>query len=225
MKSARDFSIRLDHLVVCASGLSDGVTWFQELSGVQMPFGGKHPLMGTHNHLSALSEDSFIEIIAIDPEAGKTALPERGQRWYTMDDASHQQRVAVAPRLTTWVLATDNLDAALAKAREAGIDPGEPLDVTRGDLSWRLSVRSDGSLACGGVFPSLIEWTDHVNPVVRMQDQGIRLNQLNLQHTSPQLLKKALQAIGAAELVSVSEGEPALVADLRAGEHNFTLYS
>jgi len=75
---------RMDHLVVCASDLPAGVAWFENLSGVRLPKGGSHPLMGTHNHLSALSEDEFFEIIAIDPQAPGVDRPRWFNHSYTM---------------------------------------------------------------------------------------------------------------------------------------------
>jgi len=46
--------------------------------GVTIPFGGVHPLMGTHNHLLRLGAALFLEIIAPDPAAGPLPRP----RWF-----------------------------------------------------------------------------------------------------------------------------------------------
>ena len=77
MNPSSSLSCRLDHLVICARDLAQGVEWFGNLSGVQLPVGGQHPLMATHNHLTALSADSFLEVIAIDPDAPEPAFPAR----------------------------------------------------------------------------------------------------------------------------------------------------
>lgn len=210
---------RLDHLVVTASSCEQGVSWLQEISGVSLPFGGKHPLMGTHNHLTALSEDQFLEIIAIDPSA---SVPDRS-RWFNLDNKQHKAKIEKAPTLTTWVAATDNLDESLEAIRKLGIDPGVPVDLTRGELRWRLALKENGSLAYDGVFPILIEWPPEVNPVSQMRDQGIRLEKLVASHPQAALLIEAFERLGLARLISIQEGMPSLTADLTVNEHRFTL--
>jgi hypothetical protein len=63
----------VDHLVVAAATLEQGVAWCEATLGVTPGPGGRHALMGTHNRLlnlgSAAFPHSYLEIIAIDPEA------------------------------------------------------------------------------------------------------------------------------------------------------------
>jgi len=214
-------SAQLDHLVVCAQNCKDGVQWFEALSGVRIPAGGQHPLMATHNHLTALSEQSFLEIIAADPSAEPVAR----HCWFKLGDPSFQAQLSHSPLLTTWVVATQDLSAALAAATNAGIDAGEPVELTRGDLTWQLGLRADGTLACDGAFPILIQWPESVNPVKRMRDQGIRLQQLTLNYPQPDLLQQALAAIGVQHLANVEQGAVGLQADMQVSEHLFQLNS
>ncbi|MFK7855710.1 MAG: VOC family protein [Granulosicoccus sp.] len=215
--SKNSLHCRFDHLVVCAHTCAQGVSWIDELCGVMLPAGGNHPLMATHNHLSALSDNSFIEVIACDPAA---AEPDRA-RWFALDDAQHQARLAKKPMLTTWVVATDNLDLALQEAQRSGIDAGVPVELTRGNLNWRIGLRDDGSLACDGVFPILIEWPEQINPVRQMKDQGIRLDKLSLKHPKPEFLHNALSALNAADLVTINAGPAALSAQLHVANKTF----
>jgi hypothetical protein len=179
--------------------------------------------MGTHNHLTALSPESFLEIIAVDPTIPELALPTGHRRWFGLDDTARQRRLATAPELTTWVVATDDLDAALGVARAAGVEPGEPVALTRGDLHWRLALRADGSLAYDGVFPILIQWPQEVKPVSRMQDLGIRLDALSLTHPEALRISAALRALGIDQLASLSVGDVALRAELHAGRRSFLI--
>jgi hypothetical protein len=211
--------------VICARDLAQGVAWFADLSGVQMPVGGQHPLMATHNHLTALSADSFLEVIAIDPEAPQPAFPSGQQRWFSLDDSAHQARLDTAPRLTTWVVATTDLGAALAGVRKLGLDLGVPVEQTRGDMRWRLALRNDGSLACDGVFPILIEWPKGVNPVSRMQDQNVRLQGLSLTHPEAALVQRGLQALGIGHLATVASGAASIRADFSVGDRRFIVNS
>lgn len=125
--------------------------------------------------------------------------------------------------MTTWVANTSNLDAALQVAADAGIDAGEPVSLSRGNLNWRLALKSDGSLACRGLFPILIEWPEGINPVKQMQDQGIRLDQLILTYPDAGFLQTVLQSMGFSEFVTVKPGEAAIQAELHSDTRSFQL--
>jgi hypothetical protein len=49
----------IDHLVIAADSLEQGEDWRAATFGVQPSGGGKHPLMGTHNRVIAISSESF----------------------------------------------------------------------------------------------------------------------------------------------------------------------
>ena len=65
--------LALDHLVVAAASLDDGVRWCEATFGITAGPGGRHALMGTHNRLFSIAgpdfPDAYFEIIAIDPGA------------------------------------------------------------------------------------------------------------------------------------------------------------
>ena len=62
---------QLDHLVIAAASLAEGVAWCEATLGLTPGPGGSHPLMGTHNRLlniaSAAFPQAYLEIIAIEP--------------------------------------------------------------------------------------------------------------------------------------------------------------
>src|SRR5262245_30907329 len=93
--------LQIDHITVAADSLRAGVAHAEAMLGVTIPFGGAHPLMGTHNHLLRLGDTLFLEIIAPDPAA---PLPSR-RRWFALDDARQRAELVVSPRLATWVVA------------------------------------------------------------------------------------------------------------------------
>jgi len=207
--------------VVTATTCAQGVDWLHSLSGVTLPVGGSHPLMSTHNHLSALSDDQFLEVIAIDPNA---AAPDT-ERWFLLDNPAQQHRLESSPELTTWVVATSNLEAALAAVRETGLESGSPVALTRGDLHWKLALMDDKSLCCDGVFPILIEWPPEMNPVQAMQDQGMRLGAVTLAHPQHARLNRAFDALGLSTLVNVTDGPSRISATMSAGSRLFELNS
>jgi uncharacterized membrane protein YphA (DoxX/SURF4 family) len=50
----------LDHLVIMASTLAQGVAWCEATLGVTPGPGGEHPLMGTHNRLAAAGHTRWL---------------------------------------------------------------------------------------------------------------------------------------------------------------------
>jgi hypothetical protein len=209
-----------DHLVIGAASLRQGVDWVADRLGVAMPPGGSHPRMGTHNHLTALGPDSFLEVIAVDPAAEPPARP----RWFALDDPARRTSLEARPRLLTWVAATGDIEASLALASAAGAELGRAVEMTRGELTWLISIRDDGGLPEMGTLPALIQWPHHAHPggahpASRMTDLGLRLDTLELRHPDPAKLGAVLKAIGADHLVEVVQDDRP-VPSLRAALHS-----
>ena len=169
----------LDHLVVLAPTLGAGVRWCETVLGIAPGAGGKHALMGTHNRLFSIGSrvfpQAYFEIIAIDPDAPR---PKRA-RWFGLDEID----LSAGPRLAHLVARSSALDAQCAELRAIGLDPGKPIAALRetpqGRLEWRISVRDDGRLLCGGAMPTLIEWGP-VHPSASMPPSGVTLQSLTL---------------------------------------------
>lgn len=169
--------LRLDHIAITCRRLEDGADWVTAALGLPVVAGGKHPHVGTHNLLMGMG-DLYLEVIAIDPAAPAPAWP----RWFDLD------HVSGPPRLTNWVAACDDLDAALAVA---ALGAGRAIDLQRGDLRWRMGVPDDGKLPFDGVFPGLIQWQG-LHPAARLPDIGARLLRLDLHHPQAGSLQAAL---------------------------------
>lgn len=183
----------LDHVTVVARTLEEGADHIRERLGVEMPAGGAHPRMGTHNRLLALGSNRFLELIAIDPNAPAPGRP----RWFDLD------RFDGAPRLGAWVLGVEDITDALAQAHP---DSGVPVEITRGDLTWLISIPEDGSMPMGGAFPTLIQWPGPRHPAVGMRDLGCRLRALTIEHPdADEILRRVGPRIDAARL-SVRKG-------------------
>lgn len=189
----------VDHLVVAAASLEQGVAWCEGTLGITPGPGGKHPLMGTHNRVFSIASAPFpgayFEIIAIDPDAP----PPPRRRWFGLDDPELQQRIAHSPRLVHVVARSGALDKHRAGILDAGIDPGLPVamsrDTLQGRLAWTVLVRDDGKLQLGGALPTLIQW-DGTHPTEHMATSTVALRELQLGGLPPtvrQLL--ALQGV------------------------------
>lgn len=174
--------LHFDHIVVSAERLEDGVAYVEDVLGVTLAPGGKHPGMGTHNQLMHLGE-IYLEVIATDPEAAPPAQP----RWFDLDDFKG------APRLTNWMTHCTNLPKAVDLAPEHGV---EIKRMTRGDLAWDVAVSADGRLPFEGGFPGMIDWGETAHPTTRLPDIGCRLARWEVSHPEGAALSAALAAMG-----------------------------
>lgn len=178
-----------DHLIVAAERLDDGVTTVGRRLGVQMAPGGRHPRMGTHNRLLRLGPGRYLEVIAIDPDAPAPDRP----RWFGLDQPALQARLARGPRIVGWVART--LDIARTTAGSTAPFGGIEA-MSRGGLSWRITIPSDGRPPEGGALPSLIEWpADRPHPADNLPDAGCHLMRLEIGHPDRARIEDALAAI------------------------------
>lgn len=177
--------VRFDHIAVVARSLDEGAAYIRDALRIDMPSGGAHPLMGTHNLLLSLGDACYLEVIAIDPDAQAPARP----RWFGLDqfDAS--------PKIGTWVLGCDDIDQVLATA-PAGMGPA--IDMARDALRWRISVREDGRLPMEGACPTLIQWPPGPHPAAGMTNLGCRLHRMRVTHPdAAQILSFVGDSLGA----------------------------
>lgn len=218
----------LDHLVVIASTLDDGVRWCEATFGITPGPGGSHPLMGTHNRLLRIDgpgfEYAYLEIIAVDPMALPTRAPGL-KRWFDLDDPALTKRLAqYGPQLCHWVARTPDVEAARTALRLLRIERGPVLSASRmtpaGLLEWKITVRDDGHRLFGGALPTLIQW-GAVHPVGQMAPSAVRLQALRLQHPQAAQLSHALSRLGLLgdRSITVQEGPAQMQACLetRAG--------
>jgi len=223
----------VDHLVIAAASLAEGVAWCEATLGVVPAPGGAHPLMGTHNRLLKVASETFprayAEIIAIEP--GKTPSRPNTRRWFDLDDAELQAGLARhGPRLIHFVAHVPDARAAiqdLAREEHAHIDRGHLLEASRdtaaGRLEWQIAVRDDGQRLFYGALPTLIQWGP-VHPVDAMPASGLALRSLHATHPRAPALSAALSAIGLRAL-QVEAGPPNLVAVLDTPRGPVTLES
>ncbi|WP_372841227.1 VOC family protein [Phaeovulum sp.] len=184
--------IMLDHIAIAAARLEDGVAWVEEQLGVRMSGGGEHAAMGTHNRLLSLGPSEYLEVIAVNPEAPRP----KHARWFGLD------RFEGSPRAVAWVMRATDLDALRLPE---GV--GAPMALSRGELSWRLTVPTSGEGPFDGLYPSLIEWAG-VHPAPRLPDLGLRLTALEISH--PEITALAASLPGRDRRLHFAHGTPGL---------------
>ena len=219
---------QIDHLVVMAASLDQGVQWCEDTLGISPGPGGEHEKYGTHNRLFKIATPQFplayFEIIAINPQA---VIPKRAQvpRWFDMDDAAVQKAVAQGPRLIHFVSSTEDVKAARHLLRTQGIERGQVVQASRksrkGTLNWQITVREDGERLFNGCLPTLIQWgkpeaTDplRLHPRNSLPRSGVTLQGLTVSHPSGAKLQAAFDAIGLAD-IAIETGPANLVASLQ----------
>ena len=216
---------QIDHLVIVAQNLEQGVQWCEQTFGITPGPGGEHTLYGTHNRLFKVASPTFpmayVEIIAINPNAirPKRASP---TRWFDMDTPTLQKAVAKEPRLVHFVVNTSDIRAARMAIRMQGIDRGPAIHASRrtnrGTLNWQISVRADGQRLFDGCMPTLIQWGKleaidplKLHPRNTLTRSGVTLQSIEVNHPSAAKLQGAYDAI-ALSPVTVTEGSANLKA-------------
>ncbi|MEO1919969.1 MAG: VOC family protein [Paracoccaceae bacterium] len=180
--------LRFDHIAIGCATLEQGAAYMAVRTGLTVPIGGEHPLMGTHNLVMSMGEDTFFEVIAVNPSAAKPMRP----RWFGLDDAR-----LTNPRPHSWILNSDDLETDLATAKSLGIDLGSPTTLTRGDMTWRFAVREDGAIPLEGAAPMIMEWSEmSIHPATKMADLGARISSITLATPHASTLNKLLNTLG-----------------------------
>jgi Glyoxalase-like domain len=174
-KKFETMKTELDHIVVAAKTLDEGRAWAREVLGVEASGGGKHAGLATHNTLIGLNARHYLEIIAIDADAGAPDFP----RWFGLDTEEVQSMIAHGPRLVAWVARASGAENAIETFAAV---TGNPVSVVRpaqrGDFRWRFAFTPDGARPRGGVLPHLIQWDVPIHPCDRLPDVGLSLSSL-----------------------------------------------
>jgi hypothetical protein len=195
--------VSLDHVVIGCDRLERGLADLHDALGVTIPPGGKHPLMSTHNRIAPTGNGSYLELISRDPDA---PAPGRS-RWFSLDDPATQMTLPDRPRPLTWVVQTDDIEAMAARSP---VDLGEIIQMTRQNLSWRVTVPKDGHLPEKGLLPVIIQWDESEHPSARFLDLGVELQSIRLSHPRPEELRHDLKLMGVDHLAEVSGGAPGM---------------
>jgi len=187
----------LDHLVVGAATLAQGIEYIERITGVSPRPGGKHVAMGTHNALLRLGDRVFLEVLAIDPEGTKPDRP----RWFDLDNIALKAELTEQPRLIHWVARTSDIERAAACCP---IPLGAVHSLARGDYRWRITITDDGKPPGKGIAPTLIQWDVAAHPADSLPDSGVSIAALAGAHPEPERIRSALAALGLAGALPVT---------------------
>ena len=229
---------QIDHLVVAAHSLQQGVEWCEATLGITAAAGGEHEKYGTHNRLFKIATPAFpvayFEIIAINPDAVIEKKPPP-TRWFDLDNKQLQAELAKSPRLIHFVANTGSIQDARHAWKDQGIDRGPIIHASRktpkGLLQWQITVRPDGDRLFNGTLPTLIQWGKpeaadpmQLHPRNHLPRSGVSLKSLSVSHPSASKIKAAYDAIMLGN-IDVMEGPANIVATLQTPKGLVTLES
>ena len=229
---------QIDHLVIAAQSLQEGVEWCESVLGITPEAGGEHEKYGTHNRLIKIATPSYpvayLEIIAINPEAVFEKRPPP-TRWFDLDNKGVQAALKSSPQLIHFVANTGNIQDARHAWKAQGIDRGPVIHASRktskGLLQWQITVRPDGDRLFNGALPTLIQWgkPDSADPMQlhprnQLPRSKVSLKSLTVSHPSAPKIKAAYEAIQL-ENIQVTEGSANLIATLQTPKGLVTLES
>ncbi len=177
----------VDHLVLATPDLAATVAEIGRLTGIDPVPGGRHPGLGTVNHLLGIGEGAYLEIIGPDPDQPAPSRP----RPFEIDSLTES-------RLVTWSIQVEDIDEAVESSRDEGYDPGTPWAMSRrmpegGDLRWRLTL--DYEHGHRGLIPFLIDWGRTPHPSAGLPVAP--LVSLEAVHPEPAAIEPCLKTIGA----------------------------
>jgi hypothetical protein len=158
-------------------------------------------MMGTHNNLLKLQSDIYLEVISNNPNVNNPSRP----RWFSLDEERTKEKIEHSPQVLCWVLAVNNIENIV---KECGYNPGEILQISRGELTWKITVPSNGMLVENGVLPVLIEWPNEQHPSKKLINKNISMNTLSLFHPEPNKIKNIISNLIESDLIRILEGFP-----------------
>ena len=218
----------IDHLVVAARNLDEGVAWCEATLGITPNAGGEHENYGTHNRLFKIATPrypmAYFEIIAINP-AASAQKRNANKRWFDLDDAALQASMAKEPALIHFVVNTTDVQLARNTWKAQGLDTGPVVHAHRrtgkGKLNWQITVRDDGQRLFDGTLPTLIQWGKpeaaepmRLHPRHSLPRSGVSLQTITVSHPSSEKLTKAFEAVHLKD-IEVSNGEATISATLQ----------
>jgi hypothetical protein len=186
--------LKLDHLVYGVPDLAEAIDDFEKRLGLTPVLGGRHEGLGTHNAILPLGGETYLELIASDPDGPIPNQP----RPFGLDTLRD-------PRLVTWAVRSRSIESDVELSRKHGFDPGIVLAMTRREsdgqiLRWQLSLRQKPF--GDGLVPFVIDWGKSRHPAAVT---GLGFHDQNDEETDPRATARPAPA---AELSDFSATHP-----------------
>jgi len=201
----------IDHIIYTASSLKEGMDHIESILGVRPKIGGPHPKWGTENARLSLGQ-CYLEVVAPDPSSD--ILP--SVTWI----ASFLES---SPKLSSWVLRTEDIELTKSIAIEADINIGNIQSGNRMEpdgtlLEWQLT--DPYTMPYHGTLPFLINWGNSPHPSQNTPVAG-NLERLIIEHPENEVIREKLERLGM-DLEVKKTNEVRLIAEIRT-EHGLVI--
>ncbi|MDJ1469265.1 VOC family protein [Xanthocytophaga flava] len=185
MISQDKISTTFDHLIFGSYSLEDGVSFIYERLGVLPQKGGQHLMMGTHNAVVKLEDQTYLEVIAIDPSLSNPQRP----RWFGMDTLQPGSE----PKLLTWVVRTNDIQGAVDRST---MQHGKIESLQRDSYQWQIAIPENGQMPLQGIAPTIIQWQGQTHPAQLLSPSDLTLEAIEAWHPNATEVNEWLSQIG-----------------------------
>ena len=188
---------KLDHIVFAASTLEEGTSFIENKLQVKLSDIGYHKDMGTHNRVIRISENVYLEVVAIDPKRKNL----KNRKWFNLDNSNLQSKLKKSPQIIGYVI--ENNDRNINKY----YDPF--FEASRDRYKWKFAMPTfnnilDSEIIETGIIPSLISWKSE-KPIYQMKKNQFELISFEIEFSeTQQQFNNFLKSFGEIEYVSVS---------------------
>ena len=189
---------KLDHIVLGAVTLEEGTEYVERILQAKLSNVGYHKNMGTHNRVIRISNEVYLEVVAIDPKIKNI----KNKKWFNLDNLNLQSKLKKSPQIIGYVI--EKKDMSISKY----YDPF--FEASRANFRWQFAMPTsknnilDSQIIETGVIPSLISWKSE-KPIHQMKKNQFELISFEIEiPKNKQQFNTFLKDFGVIEYVSVS---------------------
>lgn len=178
----------VDHIVIGAPSLTEGIEYVGDLLRVDPQIGGRHLTKGTCNALVNLGNRCYLEILAPDLENREY----KGPRWMGIDTVTQ-------PTIIRWALSSKDLHKDLSllsgyKQQLSQSEQGSRFTSSGNKLTWQMSIPAMSPLV--ELAPFLTDWSgSKVHPCDNLP-KVCQLKEVTFDSTEPDKIQPLFDQLG-----------------------------
>ena len=119
---------KLDHIVIGAYTLEEGTEFVETKLQAKLSDIGYHNDMGTHNRVIRISDQIYLEVVALDPQN----MNLKNRKWFNLDNSNLQLKLKKSPQIIGYVIENDRL--GISKYYD------QFFEASRGEYRWHFAM-------------------------------------------------------------------------------------
>ena len=143
---------KLDHIVLGAYTLQEGTEFVESKLQAKLSDIGYHKDMGTHNRVIRISDEVYLEVIAIDPDISDI----KNRKWFNLDNSNLQSKLKKSPQIIGYVVENNDVNV---------LEYYDPFfEASRSHYKWEFAMPKyknkllQSDIVELGIIPNLISW-------------------------------------------------------------------